>query len=115
MCTCVAGRYAPSAYNKINIHIGGVYGDHGSKQDSMDRWAANFRKVRDCGLSLRTFFYIICEEPTNKFDKGMFGFQLSERCRARMAVENDDVASAYSVEDLLYLHEKCVWVPASES
>jgi UV DNA damage repair endonuclease len=114
MCTCVVGRYAPSAFNKINIHIGGVYGDHGSKQDSMDSWAANFRKVRYCGLSLRTVLYVdnlICEEP-NEVEMGMFGFQLSEGCRARMTVENDDVASAYSVEDLLYLHEKCVWVLA---
>ncbi|KAL4853397.1 UV-damage endonuclease [Chlorella vulgaris] len=35
--------------------------------------------------------------------------RLSPSCRARMTIENDDVASAFSLEDLLFLHEltKC--------
>ena len=32
--------------------------------------------------------------------------QLSESCQKRLCVENDDIPSAYSVDDLLYLHEK---------
>jgi UV DNA damage repair endonuclease len=33
--------------------------------------------------------------------------KLSPSCRARMTVENDDVASAFSLEDLLELHKLC--------
>ena len=32
--------------------------------------------------------------------------RLSENCKKRSSVEQDDVASAYSVDDLLYLHNK---------
>ena len=32
--------------------------------------------------------------------------QLSANCRARLTVENDDTRSAYSVDDLLYVHAK---------
>jgi UV DNA damage endonuclease len=32
--------------------------------------------------------------------------QLSEGCRKRLTVENDDIPNAYSVDDLLYLHAK---------
>jgi UV DNA damage endonuclease len=59
--------------NKINIHVGGVYGD---KTTTLQRWAENYKK-------------------------------LSPNCRARVTVENDDVASAYSVDDLLILHDLC--------
>jgi UV DNA damage endonuclease len=33
--------------------------------------------------------------------------KLSPNCRARLTVENDDIASAYSVDDLLVLHRLC--------
>ena len=59
--------------NKINIHVGGVYGD---KPSTLQRWAKNYKR-------------------------------LSPNCRARVTVENDDVASAYSVDDLLELHRLC--------
>ncbi|KAL4440141.1 hypothetical protein ABPG75_003142 [Micractinium tetrahymenae] len=65
-----------SPENKINIHVGGVYTSHGSKEDTMRRWASNYA-------------------------------QLSPRCRARITVENDDVASAFSLQDLLFLHSLC--------
>lgn len=65
-----------SPENKINIHVGGVYSSHGSKEDTMRRWAANYAR-------------------------------LSPRCRARVTVENDDVASAFSLQDLLFLHSLC--------
>lgn len=68
--------FAPSPVNKINIHIGGVYADSGSKEDTMRRWAENFRR-------------------------------LSENARARITVENDDKESAFSIQDLLKLHEMC--------
>lgn len=32
--------------------------------------------------------------------------KLSENCRKRLCVENDDIQSAYSVDDLMYLHNK---------
>lgn len=32
--------------------------------------------------------------------------KLSESCRKRLCVENDDVPSAYSIDDLMYLHDK---------
>ncbi len=40
---------APSHYNKINIHVGGVYGD---KQFALDRFAQNFEQLSD-GLRKR--------------------------------------------------------------
>jgi UV DNA damage repair endonuclease len=64
--------YPPSHWNKINIHVGGVYGD---KQTTLERFATNFRR-------------------------------LSPALQARLTLENDDVASAYSITDLLPLHEK---------
>lgn len=68
--------FDPSPINKINIHVGGVYATLGSKEETMERWAANFKR-------------------------------LSPSCRARMTVENDDVASAFSLEDLLTLNTLC--------
>ncbi len=64
--------YAPSHWNKINIHVRGVYD---SKIKAMDRFCDRFN-------------------------------QLSEGCRKRLTVENDDTPNAYSVDDLLYLHRK---------
>jgi len=58
-------------YNKINIHIGGVYGD---KQSAMERWVQNFHKLDD-------------------------------NTKSRLTVENDDKSSAYTVRDLMYIHE----------
>ncbi|KAI7836305.1 hypothetical protein COHA_009813 [Chlorella ohadii] len=37
--------FEPSPWNKINIHIGGVYSQLGSKEDTMRRWADNFAKL----------------------------------------------------------------------
>lgn len=62
-----------SVENKLNIHMGGVYGD---KRASMDRWATRY-------------------------------MGLSDRCRSRVTIENDDRPNSYSVVDLLYLHARC--------
>jgi len=67
------GYVTASPENKLNIHMGGVYGN---KRDSMDRWASRYRS-------------------------------LSDRCRARVTIENDDRPNSYSVVDLLYLHATC--------
>lgn len=32
--------------------------------------------------------------------------KVSDNCRRRLCVENDDIPSAYSIDDLMYLHEK---------
>jgi UV DNA damage endonuclease len=63
-------------YNKINIHIGGVYGD---KESALQRWVDNFHL-------------------------------LDKNTKSRLTVENDDKISAYTVEDLMFVHEK-VGVP----
>lgn len=36
--------FKPSHYNKINIHVGGTYGD---KQSALERWAANYYKLEE--------------------------------------------------------------------
>jgi UV DNA damage endonuclease len=59
-------------YNKINIHVGGVYGD---KISAMNRWIEGFKK-------------------------------LDEGTKSRLTVENDDKASMYSLDDLMYIHNK---------
>ena len=59
-------------YNKINIHIGGVYGD---KESAMSRWVENFNR-------------------------------LDENTKKRLTVENDDKSSAYTVRDLMFIHEQ---------
>jgi UV DNA damage endonuclease len=59
-------------YNKINIHIGGVYGD---KESAMSRWVDGFNR-------------------------------LDENTKKRLTVENDDKSSAYTVRDLMFIHEK---------
>ncbi|DBA81748.1 TPA: hypothetical protein ACH3X1_007483 [Trebouxia sp. C0004] len=65
--------FKPSHWNKINIHIGGVYGD---KLTTLDRFAVGFDR-------------------------------LSDNCKARLTVENDDWISGFSVKDLLPLSLKC--------
>ncbi len=63
--------YEPSFENKINIHIGGAYGE---PEVAAARWRKNW-------------------------------LRLSDRCRARLVVENDDKASLYSTQmlyDLIY-------------
>jgi len=59
-------------YNKINIHVGGVYGD---KQSALERWCDNF-------------------------------YMLDDNTKSRLTVENDDKISAYTTEDLMFIHEK---------
>ncbi|KAA6425044.1 MAG: UV damage endonuclease [Trebouxia sp. A1-2] len=65
--------FEPSHWNKINIHIGGVYGD---KLTTLDRFAVGFGR-------------------------------LSDNCKARLTVENDDWICGFSVQDLLPLSLKC--------
>lgn len=58
-------------YNKINIHVGGVYGD---KQSALQRWVDNFKL-------------------------------LDENTKLRLTLENDDKISAYTIRDLMFIHE----------
>lgn len=58
-------------YNKINIHVGGVYGD---KESALQRWVDNFEL-------------------------------LDEGTKSRLTIENDDKTSAYTVKDLMFIHE----------
>lgn len=59
-------------YNKINIHVGGVYGD---KQSALERWCYSFNF-------------------------------LSDDTKSRLTIENDDKTSAYTVSDLMYIHQQ---------
>lgn len=59
-------------YNKINIHVGGVYGD---KLSALQRWCDNFHL-------------------------------LDKNTKSRLSVENDDKISAYTVKDLMFIHEQ---------
>jgi len=61
-----------SPFSKINIHVGGVYGN---KQEALKRFCENFQLLDD-------------------------------NTKKRLTVENDDKSSAYSVKDLMYVHEK---------
>jgi UV DNA damage endonuclease len=58
-------------YNKINIHVGGVYGD---KESALQRWCDNFHL-------------------------------LDNNTKSRLTIENDDKTSAYTVSDLMFIHE----------
>jgi len=58
-------------YNKINIHVGGVYGD---KSSALQRWVDNFKL-------------------------------LDKNTKSRLTIENDDKQSAYTVRDLMFIHE----------
>ena len=59
-------------YNKINIHVGGVYGD---KESALNRWVDNFDLLDDT-------------------------------TKNRLSIENDDKTSAYTVRDLIFIHQK---------
>ena len=69
--------YTPSFENKINIHVGGAYGD---KLKTSKRWIKNYNK-------------------------------LSESCRSRVVLENDDKASMYSVKDLYHMFHEIIGIP----
>ncbi len=58
-------------YNKINIHVGGVYGD---KPSALQRWVDNFKLLDD-------------------------------NTKSRLTIENDDKTSAYTVRDLMFIHD----------
>ena len=58
-------------YNKINIHVGGVYGD---KESALQRWVDGFKLLDD-------------------------------NTKSRLTIENDDKQSAYTVRDLMFIHE----------
>ena len=58
-------------YNKINIHVGGVYGD---KASALQRWVDGFKLLDD-------------------------------NTRSRLTIENDDKESAYTVRDLMFIHQ----------
>lgn len=66
-----------TTYNKINIHIGGVYGD---KVESAKRFCKNFKR-------------------------------LSENCRGRLTIENDDSPNKLSVKDLYELIYSEIGIP----
>jgi UV DNA damage endonuclease len=59
--------FEPSHYNKINIHVGGAYGE---PEKALERFCDNFTNL------------------------------LSDNCKKRLTVENDDKASMYSVKAL---------------
>jgi len=69
--------FDPSPYNKINIHIGGAYGD---KPATAKRWLANWHR-------------------------------LSDACKARLVIENDDKPSMYSVQQLYDLFYSEIGIP----
>lgn len=69
--------YDPSFENKINIHVGGAYGD---KLKTSKRWIKNY-------------------------------MNLSEECRSRLVLENDDKASMYSVKDLYHMFHEVAGIP----
>lgn len=69
--------YTPSYDNKINIHVGGAYGDRAS---TAKRWLEAYAL-------------------------------LSDNCRARLVLENDDKDSMYSVRQLYDLFHKPAGIP----
>ena len=69
--------FEPSFDNKINIHIGGAYGDHAA---TAKRWIAAWHR-------------------------------LSDNCKKRLVVENDDKASLWSVQMLYDYFYKEIGIP----
>ena len=69
--------FEPSFHNKINIHVGGAYGDH---ESTAERWIANWHK-------------------------------LSDNCKRRLVLENDDKASMWSVQMLYDLIHRRIGIP----
>ena len=69
--------FEPSFNNKINIHIGGAYGDHAA---TAKRWIAAWHR-------------------------------LSDSCKKRLVVENDDKASMWSVQMLYDYFHKEIGIP----
>ena len=69
--------FEPSHENKINIHIGGAYGNH---EGTAVRWIEGYNR-------------------------------LSDACRARLVIENDDKNSMYSVRMLYDLFHRVVGMP----
>ena len=69
--------FEPSFDNKINIHIGGAYGDHTA---TAKRWIAAWHR-------------------------------LSDNCKKRLVVENDDKASLWSVQMLYDYFYKEIGIP----
>lgn len=56
-----------------------------------------------CNLHVRGVY----DSKIKAMDRFAERFQrLSENCKKRLTVENDDVPNAYSVDDLMYLHDK---------
>ena len=69
--------FEPSFDNKINIHIGGAYGDHAA---TAKRWIAAWHR-------------------------------LSDNCKKRLVIENDDKASLWSVQMLYDYFHKEIGIP----
>ena len=69
--------FEPSFDNKINIHIGGAYGDHAA---TAKRWIAAWHR-------------------------------LSDNCKKRLVIENDDKASLWSVQMLYDYFYKEIGIP----
>jgi UV DNA damage endonuclease len=69
--------FEPSFENKINIHIGGAYGDHTT---TAARWIEGWDR-------------------------------LSDRCKKRLVIENDDKASMWSVWMLYQYFHKTIGIP----
>jgi len=69
--------FEPSFDNKINIHIGGAYGDHAA---TAKRWIAAWHR-------------------------------LSDSCKKRLVVENDDKANMWSVQMLYDYFHKEIGIP----
>lgn len=53
------GYDTPSVWNKINIHVGGSYGD---KQATMERWAAAYNRLTpSCRLRMTGDYQQSCQ------------------------------------------------------
>ena len=69
--------FVPSFENKINIHVGGAYGDHAA---TAKRWINNWHR-------------------------------LSDNCKARLVLENDDKPSMWSTKMLYNYFHKEIGIP----